>query len=170
MSLEQAAGAGLAESAAAAASAERGIDWALDRLYEGPGWRAFAGEGDGQFGSGASALLTAALVLRRERTGDERYDDVLHDLGAFLTAMVNERGQVYGQYDRAAGAVGAGQLEQVLHRRGVLGADVAPPGVPGWRLRRRRRADRPLHRHRAARGRGVPDPTFPTTGPPTGSP
>ena len=105
MSLEQAAGAGLAESEAAAASAERGIEWALDRLYEGPGWRAFAGEGDGQFGSGASALLTAALVLRRERTGDEQYDDVLGDLGAFLTAMVNDRGQVYGQYDRSTGAV-----------------------------------------------------------------
>ncbi len=131
MSLEQAAGAGLAESPAASASAERGIDWALDRLYEGPGWRAFAGDGDGQFGSGASALLTAALVLRRERTGDERYDDVLHDLGAFLTAMTNERGQVYGQYDRAAGRRRAGQLEQVLHRRDVLGVDVAPPRVPG---------------------------------------
>ena len=37
MSLEQAAGAGLAESEAAAASAERGIEWALDRMYEGPG-------------------------------------------------------------------------------------------------------------------------------------
>jgi hypothetical protein len=104
MSLEQAAGAGLAESEAAAESARRGIEWALDRLYTGPGWRAFAGEGDGQFGSGASALLTAALVLRRERTGDERYDDELHALGAFLVAMVNERGQVYGQYDREAGA------------------------------------------------------------------
>ena len=104
MSLEQAAGARLPESEAAALSAERGIEWALERMYEGPGWRAFAGEGDGQFGSGASALLTAALVLRRERTGDDRYDDVLHDLGAFLTAMVNEHGQVYGQYDRAAGA------------------------------------------------------------------
>ena len=57
MSLEQAAGAALAESEAAAASAERGIEWALDRMYDGPGWRAFAGEGDGQFGSGASALL-----------------------------------------------------------------------------------------------------------------
>ena len=45
MSLEQAAGAGLAESEAAAASAERGIEWALDRMYEGPGWRAFAGDG-----------------------------------------------------------------------------------------------------------------------------
>jgi hypothetical protein len=104
MSLEQAAGAGLAESEAAAVSAERGIEWALDRLYAGPGWSAFAGEGDGQFGSGASALLTAALVLRRERTGDERYDEALAELGAFLVAMTNERGQVYGTYDPAAGA------------------------------------------------------------------
>ena len=104
MSLEQAAGAALTESEAAAASAERGIEWALDRMYDGPGWSAFAGDGDGRFGSGASALLTAALVLRRERTGDDRYDDVLHDLGAFLTAMVNERGQVYGTYDPHAGA------------------------------------------------------------------
>ena len=84
MSLEQAAGAGLAESEAAAAAAERGIEWALDRMYDGPGWSAFAGEGDGSFGSGASALLTAALVLRRERTGDDRYDEVLGELGAFL--------------------------------------------------------------------------------------
>jgi hypothetical protein len=103
MSLEQAAGAGLPESATAAASAERGIEWALEQMYEGPGWRAFAGRGD-PFGSGASALLTSALVLRRERTGEERYDAVLHDLGGFLVAMVNERGQVYGSYDRAAEA------------------------------------------------------------------
>ena len=70
MSLEQAAGAALTESDAAA-TAERGIEWALDRMYAGPGWSAFAGDGDGRFGSGASALLTAALVLRRERTRDE---------------------------------------------------------------------------------------------------
>jgi hypothetical protein len=103
MSLEQAAGAGLTESEPAAASAERGIEWALDRMYAGPGWSAFAGEGDGSFGSGSSALLTAALVLRRERTGDERYDEALSELGAFLVAMTNERGQVYGRYDPEAG-------------------------------------------------------------------
>ena len=139
-------------------------------MYEGPGWRAFAGEGDGQFGSGASALLTAALVLRRERTGDERYDDVLHDLGAFLTAMINERGQVYGQYDRATGAVGAGELEQVLHRRGVLGVDAAPPRVPGRRLRRRRPSASPTTSPPSGARSRASDPTFPTTGRPTASP
>jgi hypothetical protein len=103
MSLEQAAGAGLAESPTAAAAAERGIEWALQHFYDGPGWRAFAGRGD-PFGSGASALLTAALVLRRDRTADDRYDEVLHDLGAFLLATVNRHGQVYGEWDRATAA------------------------------------------------------------------
>jgi hypothetical protein len=104
MSLEQAAGAVLAESEAAAVAAERGIEWALDRMYDGPGWTAFAGESDGSFGSGASALLTAALVLRRDRTGDDRFDEALAELGAFLVGMTNERGQVYGRYDPVAGA------------------------------------------------------------------
>lgn len=104
MSLEQAAGAGLESSPSAADVAEGGIDWALGHLYTGPGWRAFAEDGDGSFVTGASALLTAALLLRRERSDDRRHDALLHDLGAFLVAMVNERGQVYGRYDRAAGA------------------------------------------------------------------
>jgi hypothetical protein len=104
MSLEQAASAGLGWSEAASSTAERGIGWALDNLYQGPGWRAFATDSSRPFGSGASALLTSALVIRRERTGDDRYDEVMHDLGAFMAAMVNERGQVYGQWDAATGA------------------------------------------------------------------
>ena len=100
MSLEQAAGAGLPESEAAAAAADRGIDWALENLYAGPGWLAFDTGSAEQFGTGATGLLTAALVLRRERTGDDRYDDVMQGFGAFMTAMTTERGQVYGAYDR----------------------------------------------------------------------
>jgi hypothetical protein len=100
MSLEQAAGAGLPMSEAAAAAADRGIDWALDNVYEGPGWLAFASGNGEQFGTGATGLLTAALVLRRERTHDDRYDDVMQRFGAFMTAMTTDRGQVYGYYDR----------------------------------------------------------------------
>jgi hypothetical protein len=100
MSLEQAAGADLPQAEAAAAAADRGIDWALDNVYTGPGWRAFdSGNGD-QFGTGATGLLSAALVLRRERTGDDRYDEIMHQFGTFMTAMTTERGQVYGRYDR----------------------------------------------------------------------
>ena len=105
MSLEQAASAGFDEAAAAA---ERGIAWALDHLYEGPGgWRALAADdaiaARGRIGSGASGLLTAALVIRRERTGDDRYDETLHDLGAFMVSLVNDRGQVHASWDIAAG-------------------------------------------------------------------
>ena len=65
----------------------RGIEWALDHLYEGPGgWRALAADdvidANGRIGSGATGLLTAGLAIRRERTGDDRYDDAMHDLGA----------------------------------------------------------------------------------------
>ena len=96
MSLEQAASAGFDEAGDVAAG---GIEWALDNLYQGPGWRALAAPDTPTIGSGASGLLAAALVYRRERTGEDTYDDVMHDLGAFMTAMVNERGQVYGQWD-----------------------------------------------------------------------
>jgi hypothetical protein len=105
MSLEQAASAGFGE---AAGVSERGIEWALDHLYEGPGgWRALAAddviEANGRIGSGASGLLTAGLAIRRERTGDDRYDDAMHDLGAFMVSLVNERGQVHASWDIQAG-------------------------------------------------------------------
>jgi hypothetical protein len=100
MSLEQAANAGLPQSDAAAAAADRGIEWALDNVYTGPGWLAFDTGRAERFGTGATGLLTAALVMRRERTGDDRYDDVMQQFGAFMTAMTTERGQVYGAYDR----------------------------------------------------------------------
>lgn len=96
MSLEQAASAGFDQAGDVAG---RGIRWALDNLYQGPGWRALASADTPMIGSGASGLLAAALVYHRERTGDDTYDEVMHDLGAFMTAMVNERGQVYGQWD-----------------------------------------------------------------------
>jgi len=101
MSLEQAASAGFD---AADAVSERGIGWALDNLFDGPGWRALALPDSAEIGSGASGLFTAALVHRRERTGDNEYDAVMHDLGAFMTSLVNDRGQVLGQWDTATEA------------------------------------------------------------------
>jgi len=100
MSLEQAAGAGIG---GAAETAERGIAWALDHLYHGPGFDALAGD-RGPVPVGATGLLVAALVERRERTGDHDHDELLHRLGSFLTTMTNDRGQVYGDWDRDAEA------------------------------------------------------------------
>jgi hypothetical protein len=87
MGLYQAAAAGLP---GALRSADRGIEWALDRLYERDGTAALAAP-DG-VNTGATALLAAGLVIRREATGETRYDNVLRRLGRFLVAQTEPSG------------------------------------------------------------------------------
>jgi small neutral amino acid transporter SnatA (MarC family) len=99
MGLYQAAAAGLP---GALRSADRGTEWALDRLVREDGWAAL--EGEGRVATGATALLAAGLVIRREATGDERYDDVLAELGRFLVAQTERSGAVLAEYDTARGA------------------------------------------------------------------
>jgi small neutral amino acid transporter SnatA (MarC family) len=96
MGLYQAAAAGLP---GALRSADRGIEWALDRLYERDGTAALAAP-DG-VNTGATALLAAGLVIRREATGETRYDNVLRRLGRFLVAQTEPSGAVLAEYDRA---------------------------------------------------------------------
>src|SRR5918998_3804229 len=99
MGLYQAAAAGLP---GALSSADRGTEWALDRLLRRDGWAAL--EGDGRVTTGASALLAAGLAIRRDATGDTRYDDVLSELGRFLLAQTQPSGAVLASYDVARGA------------------------------------------------------------------
>jgi small neutral amino acid transporter SnatA (MarC family) len=99
MGLYQAAAAGLP---GALRSADRGTEWALDRLVRRDGWAAL--EGLGRVTTGATALLAAGLVIRREATGDTRYDDVLARLGRFLVAQTERSGAVLAEYDSARGA------------------------------------------------------------------
>ena len=98
MALYQAAAAGLP---GALASADRGTEWALDNLLERDGWAAFASPD--RVTTGATALLVAGLVIRREDTGDERYDDVLRRLGRFLLVQTEPSGAVLASYDPAGG-------------------------------------------------------------------
>jgi small neutral amino acid transporter SnatA (MarC family) len=107
MGLYQAAAAGLP---GALGSADRGTEWALGRLTERDGWAAFAGPGF--IDTGASALLAAGLVIRREATGDLRYDDVLRRLGRFLQAMTEPSGAVLASYDPGSGAPVAGEYSK----------------------------------------------------------
>jgi hypothetical protein len=83
-------------------SGDRGTAWALDRLLERDGWAAV--EWEGQVETGATALLVAGLILRREATGDTRYDDVLGRLGRFLVAQTEPSGAVLASYDPVRGA------------------------------------------------------------------
>jgi small neutral amino acid transporter SnatA (MarC family) len=107
MGLYQAAAEGLP---GALRSADRGTEWALDRLLERDGWAAV--EWEGEVRTGATALLVAGLVVRRETTGDTRHDDVLGRLGRFLVAQTEPSGAVLATYDPAAAAPVAGDYSK----------------------------------------------------------
>src|SRR3954453_14084167 len=88
-------------------SADRGAEWALDRLIERDDWAAV--EYQGEVETGATALLVAGLVLRRRATADPRYDAVLKKLGRFLIAQIEPSGAVPVAYDLGAGMPLRGQ-------------------------------------------------------------
>ena len=91
-------------------SADRGTEWALDRLLERDGWAALASQG--RVTTGATALLAAGLTIRREATGDTRYDGVLRRLGRFLLAQTEPSGAVLASYDLAREAPVAGEYSK----------------------------------------------------------
>src|SRR6185436_3375238 len=66
-------------------------DWSALRTEEG-------------VATGATALLAVGLVIRREDTGDTRYDDAIRRLGRFLVAQTEPSGAVLARYDVLAGA------------------------------------------------------------------
>jgi small neutral amino acid transporter SnatA (MarC family) len=103
MSLYQAAGAGIP---GALDSADRGLGWAEDHLIERDDWAALSY--GGRTATGATALLVAGLVERREATGDDRHDDLLAELGRFLAAQVEPSGAVLANYDLRTEAPEAG--------------------------------------------------------------
>lgn len=107
MGLYQAAAAGLP---GALDSADRGAEWALDRLIERDDWAALAV--DGRVTTGSTALLVAGLDIRRDVTGDTRYDDVLRRLGRFLVAQSEPSGAVLASYDLARGAPVPGEYSK----------------------------------------------------------
>ena len=107
MGLYQAAAAGLP---GALRSADRGAGWALDRLVERGDWAAVTLAGE--TATGATALLVAGLAVRREATGDTRYDDVLRRLGRFLVAQTQPSGAVLAFYDTTRDAPVPGEYSK----------------------------------------------------------
>ena len=107
MGLYQAAA---AELPGALRSADRGTKWALDALLERDGWAAI--EYQGEVATGASALLVAGLTIRRETTGDTRYDGVLRRLGRFILTQTEPSGAVLADYDPTSGTPVAGEYSK----------------------------------------------------------
>jgi small neutral amino acid transporter SnatA (MarC family) len=82
-------------------SADRGLAWAEGRLVERDGWTAV--RTGGTLPVGAAALVTAGLAERRLLTGDDRHDDLMRGLGAFMVAQTEPSGAVLASYDLASG-------------------------------------------------------------------
>jgi small neutral amino acid transporter SnatA (MarC family) len=94
MALYQAAEAG---HPGALRSADRGSEWALDRLTQRDDWAAVTV--NGRTTTGTTALLVAGLDYRRAATGDTRYDDAMRRFGRFLVGQVEPSGAVLAFYD-----------------------------------------------------------------------
>jgi small neutral amino acid transporter SnatA (MarC family) len=113
-------------------SADRGTAWALGRLLKRDGWAAV--EWTGQVDTGATALLAAGLVLRRQATGDTRYDDVLGRMGRFLVAQIEPSGAVLASYDPVRGAPVAGIYSKYFTGEAYWALALLHRAVPakGW--------------------------------------
>jgi hypothetical protein len=81
----------------AAEAADAAIAWAIRRVHHLPDDRAAF-----DIETGGSALLAAALVERREVTGDRTHDVLLGQLGRFLVSALTEDGAVDAQWDIVA--------------------------------------------------------------------
>lgn len=84
-------------------AADRGLEWALDRLEPIEGGQALTMFTRASVGG--AALLTAALVERRVRTDDTEHDDLLRDLGRFMVSMQRADGGFYVSINPETGAI-----------------------------------------------------------------
>jgi len=105
MALYQAAAAGIPD---ALPVADRGRDWALQRLYRTGDMAALD---TGTIDSGATALLVAGLIQRRDLTGDTSHDADLLAMGRFLVGQIEPNGAVSGWFDRATNRPTVGQYQ-----------------------------------------------------------
>jgi hypothetical protein len=79
------------------APADRALEWMLRRLVGRDDWRALPD--GGWYPLGGAALMVAALAERRAVTGDDRYDDVLREVGRFLVASQRPDGGFFVAFD-----------------------------------------------------------------------
>ena len=74
-------------------AADAGLAYPLQNLIRHRGWTAFAPSGE-DANVGANALLVAALMHRRQATGDGRYDRLARRLARFLVSQQRADGSI----------------------------------------------------------------------------
>jgi hypothetical protein len=82
-------------------TADRGLAAMTANLLRVDGWAAYAPPG-GDVKLGASALLLAGLSYRRDATGDQRYDDLMREIGGFFRTLQLPNGSFLAYYDANA--------------------------------------------------------------------
>ena len=78
-------------------AAERGLAFIEANLRPHEDWLAFSSEG-GQRSLGATSLALAAVMHRREATGDQGYDEIARGMGRFILAQQESRGSILSQW------------------------------------------------------------------------
>ena len=81
-------------------AADRGLAFMLDHLVAEGAWQAWQSPGE-DVQLGANALLAAALVMRRQATGDRQYDALMGAVGRFLLAQQQPDGRMHVAWDPA---------------------------------------------------------------------
>lgn len=86
----------------ALATADRGLEFALEGMFSHEGFMAW--EFLGEVNTGANGLLLAALAIRREATGDTIHDEVMRGIGRFLLVQQYPDGSISGYWHRSTGS------------------------------------------------------------------
>jgi len=82
----------------ALAAGDRALGWMQDNLVRAHGWALLAPAGNsGQLGS--NALMLVGLTERRAATGDDQYDDLMHELARFITTVMYDDGSFSPGWD-----------------------------------------------------------------------
>lgn len=103
MALYQAAG--RLGDADALVAADAGVSWMKERLEYRDGWAALPTPDGRRAKLGTAGLAVVALAERRTATGDDRYDDLMRDLGGFIAAMQRASGDFHAIWLFDTGAV-----------------------------------------------------------------
>jgi hypothetical protein len=112
----------------ALAAGDDGLRFVRGNLVRRDGWAALAGPGEDPT-IGASALLAAGLVYRRDATGDRAHDGLIRDLAHFLVAQQLPDGSVLGWLSRRPGEYAKWGTGETLWALALV--DRAFPGE-GW--------------------------------------
>ena len=100
MGLYQAAG--RLQLPGALAAGDKAVGWMEGHLIRKHGWALLAPAGDtGPLGG--NALMLIGLTERRAVTGDKKYDDLMHELARFITAVEKDDGSFAPGWDFTTG-------------------------------------------------------------------